>query len=348
MNYLIIGDLIKKLDLGEINSNWVDQELAKFESNGLKLDKPKKFKGLDLSVKQSIVRIVEIIGNKIGFDQVTIEPNLAEGQADIEFIDDNTYYLEVKSPNIFKSDHYKDFNSIFNQVSKLISSESNFIIGCTVGSQLVPLKVRQIDRQDGNASMGIIAYDNSIPPGSKIAYKIQSMLPEASKQLSRLPSKSKKIFVLDITSYILKSEREFFAILTQEYKKNSESLKSLDGVVLFSSDPNTSGYSFSPIFLRDGINIDVFKRNTMIPFSTPIMIAIKKRTQKGQNNILEIDESGNIIIDGIQYCNFWESLNFLEINSIENNRYTYNTSNSKNKVNSYKSQAVVLTHAQFS
>ncbi|MGA9097527.1 MAG: hypothetical protein WB392_01185, partial [Methanotrichaceae archaeon] len=89
-------------------------------------------------------------------------------------------------------------------------------------------------------------------------------------------------------------------------------------------------------------------RNTMIPFSTPIMIAIKKRTQKGQNNILEIDESGNIIIDGIQYCNFWESLNFLEINSIENNRYTYNTSNSKNKVNSYKSQAVVLTHAQFS
>jgi hypothetical protein len=286
-------------------------------------------------VKQSIVTIAETIGNEIGFDQVILEPNLPEGQVDIEFKDDNLYYLEVKSPNLFKSKYNKEFNQVNNQIIKLLAkNDSQLVTLRAVGSKLIPLKVRQIDRQDKGASMSIIAYDTSFPPRHAIVDIIRNSLHIANEQLSSISSKSKKIFVLDITSYILKNEKDFSEILLQEYEKNSKNLQSLDGIILFSSYPGTSRYSFIPVFLGNGIDTEVFKRNSKIHQSSPIMIAINKRSPNANGKILEIEKGGNIKIDDISYGNLGDCLRFDE-------------SDSKGDIKSnHKSEGLMLTHAQ--
>jgi len=298
------------------------------------LGKPKRFKALDISVKQSVVTIAEIIGDEIGFKQVTIEPNLNEGQADIEFIDGLTYHLEVKTPNLGK--YYKEFNELNYKIRKVLSANgSQLVVACAVGSELIPFKVRQIDRQDEGASMGIIEYCSSFPPTKAVVNKARNGLKEANEQLERISSKykSKKIFVLDVTSYILKNEMDFREILLQEYKKNSNNLKSLDGIVIFSFDPSTRGHSFIPVFLSDGLSTEVFKRSTKANPGNSIMIAVNKKTPKEKGKILEIEKSGNIKIDDISYGNFFEYLNIPELSS-------------KTPDNNLKSEGIMFTHVQ--
>jgi hypothetical protein len=219
------------------------------------------------------------------------------------------------------------------------NKQSQSVIACTVGLNLCPLRIRKIDRQDEGASMCIVKYNDAFPPTSAVTGIVRNSLPEANKQLRRISSKSRKIFVLDITSYILKNENEFCKILSQEYEKNQKKFESLDGIILFSSSPNASGHSFMPVILHDGIETEVFKKPAKINFGAAMMVAISKRTPKEKGKILEIEKGGNIKIDDIPYGNFWDCLKLAEESD-------GNIPIHKNKRRASISEGIMFTHVQ--
>jgi len=300
-----------------IGPKWVTKKLEELKSKGLKVGKLKKFRGYHYLVQSSILQIAENIGNIVGFDSVTIEPNISSGDADIRFIDEDVYYLQVKSLLFFKQKYGSRFADLSKEFAKILSkSKSRFAVGYATRSSLIPIHVEDIHKPGRKASLGILAYDTSFVPTSDIVRKVEDMLYDANKQLGKIRERSWKIFILDVTHYPARGNLDFYNLLANIFWPYRHIFKSIDGIGLFSWNPaQTSKYTMSstiiPILLKKGITSRVFKQPFQLYQGIMITLPTSMHMNKGWNNLLEINKEGYIGVDGVEYGPFWEYVKLL-------------------------------------
>ncbi|MCW3130204.1 MAG: hypothetical protein N2V75_08930 [Methanophagales archaeon] len=306
-----------------IEPKWVNEKLKELNSKGLKVGKLTKFKGYHYFVQSSILQIAENIGNIVGFDSVTIEPNVSSGDADIRFIDDAVYYLQVKSPLFFKQKYGSKFTDISKEFDRILSkSRSRFAVGyatgssSATGSSLIPIHVEDIHKPGRRASLGILVYDTSFVLTSDIVRKVEDMSYDANKQLGKIQEKSWKIFILDITHYPARGNLDFYYLLANIFWPNPNVFKAIDGIGLFSWNPaQRSDYTLPstiiPILLKKGITSRVFKQPFQLYQGMMITMPTSMYMYKGWNDLLEINKEGYIGVDGVEYGPFWEYVKLL-------------------------------------
>lgn len=300
-----------------IGPRYINDKLKELKSKGVKVEKIKRFRGHDYFVQSSILQIAENIGNILEFDCVTIEPNLPSGDADIKFIDDDVYYLQVKSPLIFRSKYGHKFSEISKEFGRILTkSKSRFAVGYVIDSSLIPIYVKDINKPGRRASLGILAYDTSFVPTIDIIRKIEDMLYEANDQLGKIQEKSRKIFILDVTHYPTRGNLDFYNLLAKVFWLKRNIFRFIDGIALFSWNPTkrkdyTLPSTIIPIFLRDEIRSNVFRQPFQLYQSIMITLPTSIRVYKGWNNLLEINKNGYIGVDGIEYGHFWETIKLL-------------------------------------
>ncbi len=305
-----------------IRPQWVKEKLRELKLKGVKVGKEKKFKGYPYLIQASILQIVENIGQIIGFDNIIIEPSLSKGDADIEFVDGETYHLQVKSPLFFKQKYWSAFTSSSRRFLDILSKGSRFAVGYVVEGRLILLEKKDVDKPGRRASLGILVFDTSLVPEPDIIRKIEGMIYESSEQLSKIHEKSHKIFVLDITHFPTKGSYDFYLLLRGIFQINPNIFKEIDGVCLFSCNlAQVSNYTMQatliPVILNEGITSAVFRQpyqlyqGMMITLSTSMQF--NKGWSKGWNNLLEINKEGFIGVDGIEYGPFWRYINELSL-----------------------------------
>lgn len=296
---------------------WVAKKLKKLKSKGLKIGKPKKFRGYDPSIQSSILKITENIGSITGFENVIVEPTLSSGDADIKFIDEEVYYLQVKSPQFFIGKYGSKFASISKEFDRILSkSRSRFAVGYVANSSLIPIHVEDIHKQGRRASLGILAYDTSFVPTYDITLKIEDMLSEANKQLGKIQEKSWRIFILDITHYPARGNLDFYNLLANVFWPYRNAFNAIDGLGLFSYNPRqineyTMSSTIIPILLKKGVTSNVFKQPFQLYRGMMITMPTSMYFYKGWNNLLEINKEGYIGVDGVEYGPFWEYVKLL-------------------------------------
>lgn len=291
-----------------IGPRWVDEKLQYLESNGLKIGKMKKFREYDPFTQSSILQIAENVGNIVGLDSVTIEP----GSGDIRFIDEDVYYLEVKSPSFFKSkyggilvDAEKDFLRILGR------SKSRFAVAYSLGSSLIPIHVEDVNKGGRRASLGIHAIDTSFVPTPDVIRKLEDVLFLSNKQLGRIGEKAWKIFVLDITQYPARGSSDFRNLVSNAFWCNRGHLKAIDGIALFAWNPaqrdsHTLPSSLIPVALKGGVRSTVFRQEFQLYGGMMVTMPVSMYAHKGWNSMLQIDKEGFIGVDGVQYGPYWD------------------------------------------
>ena len=107
----------------------VYKKLQLLKSKGLKLGREKKFRGLyPPSLKATILEIAEDIGNVVGLDNVIVEPVLPSGDADIKFVDDDEYFLQVKSPQFLFDRFGYEFSIISGRFERFSLQKSYVLV----------------------------------------------------------------------------------------------------------------------------------------------------------------------------------------------------------------------------
>ena len=300
-----------------IGPRWVKEKLKEFRLKGIKVEKLKAFKGYHYFVQSSVLKMAENIGKVVGFENVVVEPALSSGDADIKFIDNDVHYLQVKSPLFFVSkygDRFAEASKEFNRI--LSKSKSRFAVGYVTRSSLIPIHVHDINKPGRRASLGILAYDTSFVTTPDIIRKIEDMLYEANKQLQKIPEKSWKIFILDVTHYPARGNLDFYSLLAKIFWPNRNFFTAIDGIGLFSWNPiKTRKYTMPstliPIFLKRGITSKIFRqpfqlyRGLMISFPTSMYV------RRGWNNLFEISKEGYVGVDDVEYGPFWKYIELL-------------------------------------
>ena len=306
-----------------IGPKWVSEKLKELQSKGLKVGKIKKFRGYDYFVQSSILQIAENIGYLVGFDNVIIEPSISLGDADIKFIDEDVYHLQVKSPLFFKQKYGYKFIDLSRDFDRILSkSKSRFAVGYATGSSLIPIHVEDISKPGRRASLGILAYDTSFVPTFSIIQKVEDILYDANRQLGKIEEKSWKIFLLDITHYHVRGNLDFYNLLGNIFWANRKILKAIDGIGLFSWNPAkrcdyTLQSTIIPILLKKGIKSRVFRQPYQLYQGMMMTLPTSMYVYKGWNDMLEINKEGYIGVDGIEYGPFWEYIKLLStINQI--------------------------------
>lgn len=300
-----------------IGPRYINDKLKELQSKGIKVEKIKRFKGYDYFVQSSILQIAENIGNILEFDCVTIEPNLPSGDADIKFIDDDVYYLQVKSPLFFRSKYGHKFSDISKEFNRILTnSKSRFAVGYVVGSSLIPIYVKDVNKPGKRVSLGILAYNPLFVPTSDIVRKMEDMLYEANNQLGEIQEKSWKIFILDVTHYPTRGNLDFYNLLAKISKQNT--FKSIDGIGLFSwnlakRNDYTLPSTIIPVLeaFKRGIRSKVFRQPFQLYQGMMITLPTSMRVYKGWNKLLEINKEGYIGVDGIEYGDFWGYIKLL-------------------------------------
>jgi hypothetical protein len=301
-----------------IGPKWIVGKLEELRSKGLVIEKMKKFRGYDPFVQLTLLNLSENIGNIIGFDNVVLEPVLASGDADIKFVDDDVYYLQVKSPSFLRSKYSNQFIKVSKEFDKILSKKSRFAVGYVVNSSLIPIYVKDINKQGRKASLGILAFDTSFVPTRDITLKFIDMLSEANRQLGKIREKGWKIFILDTTHYPTRGNLDFFNLLTNVFLSTHDVLNAIDGLGLFSWNPAqrngiTIPSTIIPVLLKRGIASKVFKQHFYLYRGMMITLPTSMYVYRGWNNLIEIDKAGYIGVNGIEYGPFWEYVKLLSL-----------------------------------
>ncbi|MCJ7631224.1 hypothetical protein MUP77_02310, partial [Candidatus Bathyarchaeota archaeon] len=294
-----------------------EKKLQQLKVKGIKVGRPKRFRSYDYLAQSSVLKIAENIGNIVGYENVTVEPGLSQGDAGIKFIDNEVYYLQIKSPLFFESKYGSKFSDVSREFQRILSkSRSRFAVGYATKSTLIPVHVENVRKSGRRASLGILAYDNSFVPTPDISRKVTEMLDNADKQLSKIREKSLRVFVLDVTHYQARGNLDFYNLLAKIFKSNRDTLKVIDGIALFSWNPIQTNDSkmplaLIPIFLKTGIISKVFRQPFQLYRGLMITLPTNMCVRKGWNNLLEINKEGYMGVDGVEYGPFWRSVDFL-------------------------------------
>ena len=300
-----------------IGPKWVKEKLKELRSKGIRVEKLKRFRGYHYFAQFSILEMAQNIGKIIGFENVIVEPALSLGDADIKFIDNDVYYLQVKSPLFFMGKYGSKFSDVSREFNRILSkSRSRFAVGYATNSTLIPIHVEEIHKLGRRASLGILAYDTSFVTTPDIIRKIMEMLDEANKQLEKIQEKSWKIFVLDITHYPARGNFDFYHLLSKVFWPNHHIFKAIDGIALFSWNPiKTKDYAMPltliPILLKAGITSRVFRQPFQLYRGLMITIPTSMHVRRGWNSLLEINKEGYVGVDGVEYGTFWQYLELL-------------------------------------
>ena len=302
-----------------IGPRWIKEKLIDLGLKGIKVQKLKKFQGYHYLVQSTVLRIAENIGRVIGFRNVTVEPALPSGDADIKFVDSDVHYVQVKSPLFFASKYGDRFSEVSKEFSRILSkSRSRFAVGYATNSSLIPIHVQDINKRGRRASLGILAYDTSFVPTPDVMRKLTEMLSEANNQLARIREKSWKIFVLDITHHPTRGNLDFYHLLANVFHEHCNLLRSIDGTALFSWNPvNTKNhampFSLIPTFLKEGITSRVLRQPFQLYRGLMVTMPTSMYVRRGWNNLLEINKEGYIGVDDVEYGPFWKYIELLSM-----------------------------------
>lgn len=301
-----------------ISQKWIDEKIGKLKSKGLKIGRPRRFRDSNIIVQASILNIAENISSIVGFDNVTVEPSLTSGNADIRFIDEDVYYLEVKSSLFFESKPGDKFADVSNEFNRLfLRSKSRFAVGYATDSSRYLVHAKNIQKQGRRVSLGILAYDASIAPTRDVKRKLLENLFRSNKQLGKIREKSQKIFILDISHYPIRGNWDFYELLKGVFCENHTDLSALDGIGLFSWNPayvigDTMSATIIPVYLKEEVTSKVFQQPYQLRNGKMWTIQSSMEIPRtGWNDFFKIDRTGFISVDDVEYGHFWKYINFL-------------------------------------
>jgi hypothetical protein len=294
---------------------YIADKLKDLTSKGLKVESLKKFRSYEPAIQLTLLNLCENIGKVVGLENVVLEPSLPSGDADIKFVNEDVYFLQVKSPLFLRGKYGRQFIEISREFDEILSERSRFAIGYVVreyGSQhLIPIHVKDIDKQGRKASVGILIFDDSFISIDYSRLKFADMLIEANRQLRRIREKGWKVFILDITNYPTKGTFDLFVLLRSIFSQYCNVLDAIDGLGLFSWDPmQRNGITISstiiPARLKERVRSKVFKRTFHLYRGLMIALPTVMYVHGGQwNELFTINRSG-IWIDGTYYGPFWD------------------------------------------
>lgn len=295
-------------------SKWITHKLEKLKSKGIKFS-GKKFNQYKKHywVQISTLKLAEYIGRIIEFNNVWIEPVLSEGDADIKFVDDGSYYLQIKTPNFFIG----NYGEIFLRLTKrfcnevLSKSEPRFAYSHISRKGYSKPFIKEIKESNISSSLGYLTYDRFFPPQYQVIQKLDGYLKESYSQLKKISRAGKKIILIDITFYPMGNEYIYNA-LKFLYIKNFKTTKKIDGVALFSWNPLNINDDYIdstiiPVELNRDVKSEVFKKPfNLYPgkmMTLPLCGKLKNEERK-QFGINFKDQFFHV--DGIEYINFKE------------------------------------------
>lgn len=297
--------------------NWIDQKLQDLRLKGVICSKKKfnQYKS-DYWVQISTLNLTENIGYQCGYENIVIEPNLPEGDADIKFYDEENHYLQVKCPNLFAIYSYgQDLIRLTKRFCKdvLSKSDSRFAVAYITEKRYYRFLVKEINRPEMKASLGVVLYDPFFPSQNQTLYKLEFFLKSAYSQLKNVKQKGNKIIIID-TSYFPRASLYIYRALKWLYTKYIQKKSDkIDGIAMFSWNPLNvvNDYIKStiiPVVLSESVNSKVFKQKFRLypgqMMSFPLYGTFKSH-QKRKWGI----EDGYLKVDGVEYANFKEIMN---------------------------------------
>lgn len=298
-----------------LSPKWVKLKLEELQSKGVKLGKPRKFSNLDWRIQASTLRIAENIGVLIGFENVTIEPSLSKGDADIKFVDGQPYFLQIKTPRFFSSKYASKFDYAMKNFLEILSrSRSRFSVAYATNSSLELVKVKEVIKPGRSVSLGLLIFDWSFVPIRDIRLQIDTLLNYASNQLGRIEEKGWKIFVLDVSQYSPRGNFDYYKTLREVFLQNRKFFSEIDGIGLFSLNLEKEKGArvpptIIPVWFKEEITSIVFKQPCSLYSGRMFAIVSKAQCSKGWNELLEINKEGYICVDGVEYGPYWKYIN---------------------------------------
>jgi len=297
--------------------NWIKQKLQDLKFKGVECSKKKfnQYKS-DYWVQISILNLTENIGYQCGYENIVIEPNLHEGDADIKFYEEENHFLQVKCPNLFAIfSHGQDLIRLTNRFCKdvLSKSDSRFAVAYITERRYYMLLVKEINRSEMKASLGVVLYDPFFPSQDQILYKLESLIKRGYTQLINIKQKGNKILMID-TSYFPRASLYIYRALKWLYIKYlQKKAKKIDGIAMFSWNPLNvvNDYIKStiiPIVLSENVNSKVFKQKFILYPGQMISFPLYGTFKSHQKRKWGI-EDGYLTVDGVEYTNFKEIMN---------------------------------------
>ncbi len=284
---------------------------------GVKFEKEKElkdFNSANVFSKASEYIIADHIGNLIDYDAVTLYPRTNGGDADLQFVDSDVYYAQIKTPQFFQSQFAGRFERLTQQFyDNYDKSKSEFSIGTVINDELSQ-QTFTIEKKGRKASFGILAYPSANTPQTYIMRKIKEMMFKTNDQLGKITNKGVKIFLLDSTHHYTYSNKLFCDLIKKIYNENKSNLRNTNCFALHSyqlpeDDGNFTESSIFPIYLDKDVQTRAFLNEICLYNTT--MLSFPMFLQGGKEWSLSIKD-GNVYIDDQLYGPFWDIINDLQ------------------------------------
>ncbi|MGQ4876196.1 MAG: hypothetical protein ACP6IY_19180 [Promethearchaeia archaeon] len=295
----------------------IKNKLKELTSKGVKCNFKKfNYYKRDYTSQISILNLAKYIGLQCGYENVEIEPNLRKGDADIFFHDGEDYFIQIKTPKFFASYSYGNdlirlTNRFCNEV--LLRSNSRFSLAYINKDKYHKLMVKEINRPELKASLGIVLYNPFFPSLEKIIFKFQDLIEKAFLQLIEIEKLGRKIIIIDITYYYIASLYAYLILQGIFMKFIKNKTEKIDGLAIYSWVPLESANGFRkfdiiPVLLSENVNSKVFRRKTILFQGQLIAFPFYGIVKSYEKRKLSLDK-GYLKIDGVEYANFKELLN---------------------------------------
>ena len=190
----------------------------------------KKFNNLSFEVQSSALRISQKIANVVGWENIIIEKE----ECDIFFEDHFDYYIEIKTPQLFKQDFGDKLVRLNNELLEIIDASKRPLVGIHVFN-FKDLKIvtnTKIPVERDAKSFGIINYDSNLIPDELIFRKIDILLEGAAAQFEKKNVQGGKLWVIiDVTFNFVDIKRAFYNL--KKVILDTDIMERIDGVSLF-------------------------------------------------------------------------------------------------------------------
>jgi hypothetical protein len=294
-------------------SNWINEKLKELKASGITCS-TKKFNQYkkDYWVQISTLKLAEYIGSIIGLENVTIEPKISEGDADIKAVEDDIFYFQLKTPHFFIG----DYGDVFIRYTKrfcnevLAKSKSRFAMAYVTKKGYSKPYIKEINKPSLRASLGVLIYDRFFPPLSQIEWKLENFIEKAYSQLKKITEKSKKIILIDTTFYPLASS-DVCRIIRDIYNKSFRESKDIDGIAFFSWNPanvvdNLMESTIIPVVIKNDIFSKIFQQPYRLYSGQMMTIPFYGLLKSKEERQFGFNKDGNLHVDGIEFANLKE------------------------------------------
>lgn len=247
------------------------------------------------------ISIIEIIGIKVGFDNIEIDPDIKKGDVDLKFVyNKKSYLIQIKSPDFFKT-----------KIGGKVDEEINIFYQLTKKDNLAYISRiskdnKQIEKTKlESKSIGFLIFDFDI---ESLKHYLFGKLGKAIKQLKGI-NDGFKIIAIDIRYYPI-GDFELYNIISDFVKTSS-----IDSILLISYDYEKEKDRIIPIKnTKTSLNTKIFCDEPVWLYSKKMWVMpMKLNVDKGMNEIVKIDK-GNVIFDGKTIFNIFETSKFPQDN----------------------------------